>query len=44
MRLLAVGVDHRSAPAGVREALAFDEPKYTRGLEASRRPFPATSS
>ena len=44
VRLLAVGVDHRSAPASVREALAFDEPKYTRGLEASRRPFPATSS
>ena len=40
MRLLAVGVDHRSAPASVREALAFDEPKYTRGLEALAQTFP----
>ncbi len=38
--MLAVGVDHRSAPASVREALAFDEPKYAKGLEALSRTFP----
>ncbi len=40
MRLLAVGVDHRSAPVSVREALAFEEPRYTRGLEALKQTFP----
>ena len=30
VRLLALGVDHRSAPASVREALAFDGTKYRR--------------
>ena len=40
MRLLAVGVDHRSAPASVREALAFDGPKYVQGLETLTQTFP----
>ena len=34
MRLLALGVDHRSAPAAVREALAFDGPRCAAGLDA----------
>ena len=38
--MLAVGVDHRSAPASVREALAFDDPKCPQGLEALARTFP----
>lgn len=42
MRLLAVGVDHRSAPASVREALAFEGPKFAQGLEAFARTFPST--
>ncbi len=33
MRLLAIGVDHRSAPASVREALAFDQGKLGPALE-----------
>ena len=32
MRLLALGVDHRSAPAAVREAIAFDGTKYGKAL------------
>ena len=40
MRLLALGVDHRSAPASVREALAFDGTKYDAGLELVARSFP----
>lgn len=32
MRFLALGVDHRSAPAAVREALAFDGPRLAEGL------------
>ena len=40
MRLLALGVDHRSAPASVREALAFDGPKYAAGLDLLARDFP----
>jgi glutamyl-tRNA reductase len=40
VKLLAVGVDHRSAPASVREALAFDESKHSRGLEALAQTFP----
>ena len=35
VRLLAMGVDHRSAPASVREALAFDGPRCAAGLEAA---------
>jgi glutamyl-tRNA reductase len=40
VRLLAVGVDHRSAPASVREALAFDGLRCTRGLETLAQTFP----
>lgn len=40
MRVLALGVDHRSAPAAVREALAFDGPRGAEGLEALVRTFP----
>ena len=40
MRLLALGVDHRSAPASVREALAFDRTKYAVGLDLLAQTFP----
>ena len=40
MRLLALGVDYRSAPAAVREALAFDGAKGPAGLDALARVFP----
>ena len=40
VRLLALGVDHRSAPAAVREALAFDGPKCAQGLERSAAGLP----
>jgi glutamyl-tRNA reductase len=40
VRLLAMGVDHRSAPASVREALAFDGPRCAAGLEALSQTFP----
>ena len=40
MRLLAVGVDHRTAPASVREALAFDGSKYNQGLETLAQSYP----
>ena len=40
MKLLALGVDHRSAPQEVREALAFDGPKLLDGLGAFRSRFP----
>jgi glutamyl-tRNA reductase len=40
VRLLALGVDHRSAPASVREALAFDGPQCAAGLELLARTFP----
>lgn len=42
MKLLAVGVDYRSAPASVREALAFDGPKASDGLDALTRGFPGS--
>src|SRR3954447_5363412 len=32
--MLALGVDHRSAPTAVREALAFDGERRQRGLDA----------
>jgi glutamyl-tRNA reductase len=35
-----MGVDHRSAPASVREALAFDGPRWAAGLDALSRAFP----
>ncbi len=40
MRLLALGVDYRSAPASVREALAFEGPKGPDGLDALASTFP----
>jgi glutamyl-tRNA reductase len=39
VRLLALGVDHRSAPAPVREALAFDGPKCAQGLDLLKQAF-----
>jgi len=40
VRLLALGVDHRSAPATVREALAFGDSRLGEGLDALGRAFP----
>jgi len=40
LNLLTVGVDHRSAPTPVREALAFDGPKGPGGLDGLTRAFP----
>jgi len=40
VRLLALGVDHRSAPASVREALAFDGSKCATALDLLPRSFP----
>ncbi len=40
MRLLAVGVDHHSAPTSVREALAFEGPRRDEGLDALLAAFP----
>lgn len=40
MKVLALGVDHRHAPAPVREALAFDGPKRDAGLAALASAFP----
>jgi glutamyl-tRNA reductase len=40
VRLLALGVDHRSAPASVREALAFSGHKYASGLDFLAQTFP----
>lgn len=40
MKLLALGVDYRSAPAAVREALAFDGRKAADGLDALLGAFP----
>jgi len=42
VRLLALGVDHRSAPASVREALAFDGPKLAQGLDTLAESFPGS--
>jgi glutamyl-tRNA reductase len=42
VKLLALGVDHRSAPALVREALAFDGPKYAVGLDFLAQAFPGS--
>ncbi len=39
MRLLALGVDYRSAPASIREALAFDGTKLDAGLDLVTRTF-----
>lgn len=40
MKLLALGTDHRHAPADVREAIAFDGPKLDAGLGALTTEFP----
>ncbi len=40
VRLLAMGVDHRSAPASVSEALAFDGPRCAAGLQSLAGAFP----
>lgn len=40
-RFLAVGVDHRSAPASVRELLAFDGPRLAEGLSGLTGVFPS---
>lgn len=42
MKLLALGVDHRSAPTPVREALAFDGEKLPTALESLARAFPGS--
>jgi glutamyl-tRNA reductase len=42
VRLLALGVDHRSAPASVREALAFEGAKYNAGLDLLAGTFPGS--
>ena len=40
MKLLALGVDHRKAPAPVREALAFEGTRRDEGLDALAKAFP----
>ncbi len=40
VKLLALGVDHRTAPAPVREALAFEGPRRDEGLDALASAFP----
>jgi glutamyl-tRNA reductase len=40
VKLLSLGVDYRSAPAAVREALAFDGRKAPEGLDALTQTFP----
>ncbi|HWE36468.1 MAG TPA: glutamyl-tRNA reductase [Isosphaeraceae bacterium] len=42
MTLLALGVDHRTAPPELRESIAFDGPRCARGLEALAGRFPGT--
>jgi glutamyl-tRNA reductase len=42
VKLLALGVDHRSAPTAVREALAFEGRKRDDGLDALKSSFPST--
>jgi glutamyl-tRNA reductase len=42
VRLLALGVDHRSAPASIREALAFEGVKYNAGLDLLAQTFPSS--
>src|SRR5262249_10169803 len=44
VRLLAMGVDHRSAPASVREALAFGGPRCAEGLRVLTGSFPGTEA
>lgn len=40
MKLLTLGIDHRTAPTSVREALAFDDRKRDEGLVALKETFP----
>ena len=40
MKLLALGVDYRSAPTAVREALAFDDLRRSDGLDALKADHP----
>src|SRR3954469_25848560 len=40
MRVLTLGVDHRSAPTAIREALAFDGERTRRGLAALKAEAP----
>jgi glutamyl-tRNA reductase len=40
MRLLVLGVDHRSAPTAVREALAFEGERRRRGIDALKANAP----
>jgi glutamyl-tRNA reductase len=40
VKLLVLGVDHRSAPTAIREALAFDARQRAAGLDALTRAFP----
>ena len=40
MRMLALGVDHRSAPTSVREALAFQGERRQRGLDSLKADAP----
>ena len=42
MKLLALGTDHRHAPADVREAIAFDGPRREEGLDALALAFPSS--
>jgi len=42
VKLLALGVDHHSAPAPVREALAFNDSKGPDGLDALKAAFPGS--
>ena len=44
MKLMVMGVDHRSAPASVREALAFDGGKLESGLAQLSSTFPGTEA
>jgi glutamyl-tRNA reductase len=41
VKLLALGVDHRSAPTAIREALAFEGQRRDEGLDALKSAFPA---
>ncbi len=40
MKLLALGVDHRSAPTAVREALAFDGKRRDEAIDALKAAYP----
>jgi glutamyl-tRNA reductase len=42
MKLLALGTDHRHAPADVREAIAFDGSRREEGLDALSAAFPSS--